>query len=883
MADPVTMCVVIGIGLLAHMLLKGGQKQKSSLDNSVVEPSVRGTILSLSLGVNRLSPVIGYVGNTLVVKKEADSGGKGGGGGGAETTTYHQSGLHFISIGEGAELMRIVEGGKTILSGNITPSSHPSGSSLTANDGSNFRIYWGEDLQPVDSGLASLTGLSSRYPYMMYIAWDRKRLGGQKTWPQLEYECFIKLQFDTLFGKNVVIDNTISEENLSCNVTGQTRILVESPDGDYYTTESVITTTAVAGADVKVGWQVSGTIATVGYTAMITGVSESGGTYTFRTQSAIPSAWYSQSSTLEFVAGLSKGLNPAAIIYQLLFEEYPHGLGEDTADYNLTDLESIFDNFNTAGSYLPASIELKSNKAIKDGLGMILQDCGIGLAWDLNTSQYRFVHASKDDVPTTIVTGTFDLGKDASVDTAYAVLDPSIRAYAFTDSNRKFKDSTILNTDDGLAKYTGMPNTKRIIMHIVRDLLTGSWVAAYRDRENSLKTRFKAVLSKDLSGLVVGDLFNFQGVISNWRLADKTVVPGKSAVKASFIKDSYSEVTNFIPKEPSGLFPGDSSGAEADLQVVLSEVNRFTNPDVDGVFFVRVRQSQLIQGMVPYLSDSDVSYLPHEVQNQYGVGGKLVDGILETGPAIDTSQYKFTVTGPDISAVLDLSAAADENRWRTGEQVCVIGTEAFFLDSVSTTGNPGEFTLDGLIRARWGTVRQAHSVDDDLIIFRAADIKVLKATMLVPGATIYGKTLPFTDNDIMDISDIAAESIPYTGGGYKPHTPINLNTEDRTGGFETGVDTTFVWGYRNTSGGAGAGLGLSDEPYQVPLPEGYFKLDFLTTGGTIVRTETVLVPTYEYTNANRVSDFGSNDFKVRVYNVLNGLDSDYDEITVEVV
>ncbi len=361
-------------------------------------------------------------------------------------------------------------------------------------------------------------------------------------------------------------------------------------------------------------------------------------------------------------------------------------------------------------------------------------------------------------------------------------------------------------------------------------------------------------------------------------------MPDVATVKANFIEDVYSLVTNFIEKKASGLTPQDSSGADEDLQVLLSAVNRFTNPDEDGVFFVRARHSEQIQGMVPYLSDSDVSYQPHDVQNQYGTGGKLVDEIPEIGPAIDETQYVFTVSGPDADAVLDLTAGDDEARWRSGEQLCAIGDELFFLAGISPTANPGEYTLEGLIRARWGTVRATHAVDDEIMIFRAADIKVLKATMLTPGATIYGKSVPFTQNDIMDLSEITAESITYNGGGFRPLQPVNLNTEDLTKGFDTGVDTTFIWCYKNVVGGAGAGLGFSDQPYNNPLPEGYFKLEFLTTGGTIVRTVNNLAdPTYEYTNADRTSDFGGNDFKVRVYNVLNSLESDFDEITVEVV
>ena len=879
------LAITLGIGYMARLLLGGKEKQKSAIDDSVVEPSVRGTIIPLTLGINRLAPVIGYVGDTITKKTKSSSGGKGGGGGGSTTvTTYLQSALHILTIGEGAELTRITEGGKTIFDTVITPSSHPSGSQLTSSEDSVFRIYWGEDGQSVDSGLAALTGVNTRYPFMMYIVWNRKKLGEGKVWPTIEYEVFVKTQQDTLFGKNPIINESINPFSLSCDITDLDRIFVDSDLGGYYTRESVIETTNAGGANVEVGYQVTGTIDAIEYTALITGVSESGGTYTFRTQSPIPSAWYSRSGTLSFKAGVSKGLNPAAILYQLLFETYPHGLGVDVADYNLTDLEAIFDYFALEATLFPASLLIKSNKSIRDGIGMVMQDCGVAISWDSETSQYRFIRMATTDTPTTINTEFFDVGDRATLKSGYAVLDPALRTYKFIDSNRKFKDSTIITSDDGRSKYTGMPNSKKVSMEIVRDLLTASFVSAYRDRENFVRSKFSTKLSKEKAGFLVGGLFNFEGVTGNFRLSSKTIVPDNSMVKTIFIEDAYSEVTLFVVKKFSGLFPGDSSGAREDVLVRLQEISRFTNPDEDGVFVVRVRQNIQIQGMFPYLSDNDVTYNQFDLQNQYAVGGKLLDEISDVGPAIDNSSPEFSISGPDAADVLDLTASDDEARWRSGEQLCIIGSELFFLRGISPTATPGEYSLEGLIRARWGSVRGTHGVGDNFIIFSAADIEILKATFLIAGTDVFAKTVPFTTVDTMDISEITAEMITYQGGGFRPLTPINLNTEDLTGGFEAGTDTTFVWGYRNTVGGAGAGLGFSDAPYNNPLPEGYFRLEFLTTGDTIVRTVDLLaVPTYEYSNADRVSDFGGSDFKVKVYNILNSLESDFDILEVEVV
>ena len=81
----------------------------------------------------------------------------------------------------------------------------------------------------------------------------------------------------------------------------------------------------------------------------------------------------------------------------LLFETYPHGLGLDITKYNQTDLESVFDYFTAGGTTLPASLLLKSGKSIRDGIGMVMQDCGVAIAWDAETDKYRFLRAASGD------------------------------------------------------------------------------------------------------------------------------------------------------------------------------------------------------------------------------------------------------------------------------------------------------------------------------------------------------------------------------------------------------------------------------------------------------------------------------------------------------
>jgi hypothetical protein len=151
------------------------------------------------------------------------------------------------------------------------------------------------------------------------------------------------------------------------------------------------------------------------------------------------------------------------------------------------------------------------------------------------------------------------------------------------------------------------------------------------------------------------------------------------------------------------------------------------------------------------------------------------------------------------------------------------------------------------------------------------------------GRDVFVKSLATSATSSVAIEDMYSVSLtPYQGGGYRPLQPANLTTEDLTAYWVSGEDVVLNWDYKNASSQAGAGIPLSDEPQELALPEGYFKLEILD-GLTVVRTEfTLALSTFTYTQAMMSTDFGSEpaDFDVRVYEVLNGLTSPVEENTI---
>ena len=190
--------------------------------------------------------------------------------------------------------------------------------------------------------------------------------------------------------------------------------------------------------------------------------------------------------------------------------------------------------------------------------------------------------------------------------------------------------------------------------------------------------------------------------------------------------------------------------------------------------------------------------------------------------------------------------------------------------------------MDNLIRARFGTVQQAHSIGDGILIYRSDEVKAFNMSYMIPGNNIYMKTLPYTDNGGVEADDVIAESLlPYQGGGYRPLPCVNLNTEDGTEAWIAGTDLDIRWDYKNATALSGAGQGLTGETMVPALPEGYFVLQIFS-GTTLKREVTSLLSaSYTYTNADLVADFGAEpaSFKAQVVNNLNGLTSTVEETT----
>jgi hypothetical protein len=108
--------------------------------------------------------------------------------------------------------------------------------------------------------------------------------------------------------------------------------------------------------------------------------------------------------------------------------------------------------------------------------------------------------------------------------------------------------------------------------------------------------------------------------------------------------------------------------------------------------------------------------------------------------------------GPDLENVLDLSG--DLISWQGGRQLCLIGEELFYLESI-TLNMDGSVTLNNLLRAKDGTTADNHSIGDVVYIIDRYGLTTLNHLLIASSQPLYVKTQPRNLRSFIDISTVS--------------------------------------------------------------------------------------------------------------------------------
>lgn len=124
---------------------------------------------------------------------------------------------------------------------------------------------------------------------------------------------------------------------------------------------------------------------------------------------------------------------------------------------------------------------------------------------------------------------------------------------------------------------------------------------------------------------------------------------------------------------------------------------------------------------------------------------------------------EFTPYNDDTNMITDLSAATADSRWRSTEQICVIGDEWFSIQNILPTSG-GKYRLVGLRRKQYGSSMASHASPDPACIILASKITwhthpLLQWSDTLQTRTFSVKVLPSTTFGVLAEADATAQTL----------------------------------------------------------------------------------------------------------------------------
>lgn len=784
MTWPTAILFIISIGLtIASAYLLRPKIKRSPFDTSTPTLHTKGSFIPLILGIQKTAPIIAKVWNrtTRTVKSGGSSGFLGIGRVEAQKDThYAESAFHILCNSQGATaLLGILVNGKRIddnfvalyspshpavLQGIATAS--PSGTSTPASGlGGNipgqFRIYWGEETQPVDSALSAAMGVSSRWPGVCYVVWDQGQLGPSPVWPEIEYiienvpaTSLITSSPVLTIKKGVSPDPStpnpfpikyVSESESDPPSSSQSGAKVRNTG--WFGIVSAIPGVFVRGMPFQVGiplpniLPIEGGAPTRNYRVfkeewlggLVTApnglqyntrvyVQESlffnitvNAFFTYFSLSPDP---FTRLNVFNFLTSLEPGIlgsininvdtgeappisfssiNPAHLLSSLLFDPWPHGRGLDPSHFDIASLDSLA--LKAASESFSPGVIISSGEELESVISSFMQDLGLFIRLDKDTGLYKFVPIRGSDPLITIPSKVLGSPLPERVINISAS-QITKKVFIFEDRENLFQEATIEDSSDNIQSKNDFQSIETLPIRL--GVLPDSAVLIAQRR-----------ISEDIQNPVLFSI-NVKGEGKNIQPGDVCSIPqseepvriievehqiGEPGATLKGFINSYDSIDTL---EELLTLLGPAFSPEADPVVQAFEPSIFFNRQELSIALLRTRKHKNIIGSTITLSYDDISFTPINTEESFFFGGFLISALSESDPYVieDGPTVFVGETSPDIDKVLDLSSSLEE--WRTGKQICIIGEEIFFLRNISSI-DANTIQLHGLIRYRLGT------------------------------------------------------------------------------------------------------------------------------------------------------------------------------------
>ncbi len=882
----------VGISLLAAKLLKPKNKNPIS-DDKPTTLTTRGSYCNWLLGIREVGPFFAWAGDRIK-RKEKVAGGKGFAT--PKQEVWYEAGWHVLAVGPVDALLRIEQSGKAIFSGRITKESHPSGSTHDLGAEGAFTIYWGEQTQPINTflGDAARVTISSRWPRLCYVVWNRKRLGPSPVWPVLNYVLERRpsgsflTQSEPWYEPTAVLDGPIVDVDAF--------VASANPDVGYLEVDGDLTqeidpgrAAAVVGNGLADGDYVVRRAVAV---QVVSGTTADGlPIFETRTRLFLEAGTVganANGTVQTYTFATDDGANIAHVVADMLFADWPAGLGLDPdglEPWDLDSLESWGVEAETLG--LRSSIVGVNGEELASLLGAILQDHGVMLPINpLNGGRLTFKRVREPSGTLPFVPADLVSGGPPEREKLLGERNVDKLVFSFTDRDHGFGDSTIMVRDDGSVGYSEYARARTVPIASTVHFDTAGILAEQRSQEELAgAAQFTIEISRGARELVPGDAIEVEDFDDVLRVLEVGVDPISEGVAVRVQPDVYGVRRSDFVNEPGGE-SGGPLDPEADLFRPLEVPEALLSTEQMLLSVVRARAHAQTIEAVEHASADDVTYTALGNESGAAFAGLLDVALAADDPYFQSQGPTFDEFGPDASTVLDLTG--DDLSWSRGRQLAVLadgdGIEVCFVRKVTALGG-GQYRLDGLLRARYDTRRRAWPVGTEVYIFEDDEFQTFDDVLLVPGDDLYVKSQPVASGGSIPLAAVSPKAVKLYGKGLVPVPPEALHViapHKGSPSYGTGDDVTLRWGWSTSSSkNTGAGYQAAGAAIGAPVIKGSFLVELRTSGGTLVQTDTTTDPFITYLNATlAAAPINETSFRVRVSHTNNGFTSDPIELLV---
>jgi len=560
----------------------------------------------------------------------------------------------------------------------------------------------------------------------------------------------------------------------------------------------------------------------------------------------------------------------------LLTAPYPYGADINPSLVSATEFENL--GITLENEHRPVNILVDDERSVGDIISDVLQDLNLMLT---RSGKLLTVIPVRSGIPASSLL-TDDVIASSVVKKTNQLRErvPNRVSYAFSDEKRSYRKNAF-QQDDDRANEPGFIRTEereiRTVTHpdLVRAIVD---VRMLQDVISTRTTTFRG--GRTLRGMDPGHVFQIPGSSVLYRVTDIQKSFETPLVEVSAIADFFSVSDSTGLADSGSQLPPISAAPGQDLTFKPVEL---PYPLAQGRVLVvvpRQRSKTAVDEASIHYSPDDTSFVQKGVQRIDGqAGAQLVDAVTDD-EMLDIRIQPHGGSSVSLSDLLDrFGGALSDDLWLSGQYIASINGEIMFFRHL-VAESATIIVMKDVLRDRLGHVREAHSVNDDVLMFKqSAELVTASDFAMDQDRNSFWKT----NVAGLDVSSVSSRSLSLLGRAIVPYPVGNLtgfdvtmSVEDRTlpGNRNTyltaGGDIDFNWDWANERSPDSAGMRPYDSAVTETTPgtDIAFFAEILSTTDVLKRANLILsgVTTFTYTRVQLLADFTTVPaaFKVRL-------------------